>query len=463
MTDLRILIADDETPARYGMAKALGRAGYEISEAADGRAALEVLHSGAIDLVFLDLNMPLLDGCGVLRELAASGIATEIIVVTAQDSVAKAVECMRLGAADYLTKPYEIEQIRAIARRVVQRRALERQVGELQDRLENKTAHGAMVGTSRSLQDLLSLVARAAKAPVDILIRGETGTGKELIAREIHRLSPRASGPFVAVNTAAIAESLAESELFGHVRGAFTGADRDRQGVFEQAKGGTLFLDEIGDMPKAAQTKILRALQERVVQPVGSTRQAALDVRVITATHQDLNQAISDGHFRQDLYFRIKGVELVVPPLRERREDILLLAGHFLNRQAARAGRPGLQLAADAADRLLTYHWPGNVRELEQLIASAAALAASDTIRAADLNLQSAEPTTDTTGFASLLGLPLMEAKAQLVDSFECTAITAALDQHQGNVSAAARQLGLHRQSLQQKMSQLGIARKSES
>jgi len=459
MSSVNILIVDDEAPARFGMSKALARSGYDIREAADGQAALDAIRSGAIDLVFLDLNMPGLDGQGVLRALAGSPNTAEIIVVTANDSVPIAVECMRLGAADYLTKPYEIEQIRSIARRVAQRRALERQVGELQNRLEEKTAHGAMVGTSRPMQELFALLERAAKAPVDILIRGETGTGKELIAREIHRLSPRAAGPFVAVNTAAIAESLAESELFGHARGAFTGADRDRQGVFEQAQGGTLFLDEIGDMPKPAQTKILRALQERIIQPVGSTKQTTLDVRVITATHQDLTQAVTEGHFRQDLYYRIKGIELVVPPLRQRREDILPLAGHFLNRQAARGGTPGLRFAADAVDRLLAYHWPGNVRELEHMVASSAALASGDSIRAQDLNLPITAPAAPASDFAHLLGLPLIEAKSQLVEAFERAAIAAALEQQQGNISAAARQLGLHRQSLQQKMAQLGIAR----
>ncbi|MDB5296631.1 MAG: glnG, partial [Phycisphaerales bacterium] len=382
---LRILIADDERAARYGMARALASAGHEIAEAADGPSAAAALASGAYDLAFLDLNMPGLDGRDVLRDLCrrtGSDRRCEVVVVTADDRVQTAVECVRLGAADYLTKPYEVEQVRAIARRAAERVELERRVERLQADLDQRRAFGALVGVSRPMRDLYAQIGRAAAAPVDVLIRGETGTGKELIARELHRLSPRAAGPFVAVNTAAVAESLAESELFGHAKGAFTGAAADRKGVFEQADGGTLFLDEIGDMPRPAQTKILRALQERTVQPVGSSRQVRVDVRVVTATHQDLTRAIADGHFRQDLYYRIKGVELTVPPLRSRREDVVLLADYFLDRLGPADGVPR-RLAADAVDALLAHDWPGNVRELEQAVTAAAAMAASAVVRAA--------------------------------------------------------------------------------
>ena len=395
--DLRILIADDERAARYGMAKALAPAGYQVAEAADGPAALDAIRSGAHDLVFLDLNMPGLDGQGVLRQLCQTGHArrTDVIVVTADDRVQTAVECVRLGAADYLTKPYEIEHVRAIARRVAERLELQQRVDRLQAQLDQRQAFGALVGVSRPMRDLYAQIERAAAAPVDVLVRGETGTGKELIARELHRSSPRSAGPFVAVNTSAIAESLAESELFGHAKGAFTGAAADRKGVFEQADGGTLFLDEIGDMPRPAQTKVLRALQERTVQPVGSSRQVRVDVRVVSATHQDLTRAIADGHFRQDLYYRIKGVELTVPPLRSRREDVVLLANYFLDRLAARGPRGGppaqpRRFAPDAVDALLAHTWPGNVRELEQAVTAAGAMAASAEVRAADLGLSSA-------------------------------------------------------------------------
>jgi DNA-binding NtrC family response regulator len=455
---LKILIADDERAARFGMAKALAQADWRIDEAADGPAALAAIRSGLYDLVFLDLNMPGLDGQGVLHELSGTSHACDIVVVTANDTVQSAIACMKLGAADYLTKPYEVEQLRSWARRCARRLELEGRVRDLEGQLEEQNAFGALVGMSRPMRELYLAMQRVARAPVDVLIRGESGTGKELIAREIHRLGPRAKGPFVPVNTAAIAESLAESELFGHARGAFTGADANRQGYFEQADGGTLFLDEIGDMPRPAQTKILRALQERVIQPVGSTRVIAVDVRVITATHQDLERAIADGHFRQDLFYRIKGVELQVPPLRARHEDIILLANYFLGRLAGRLPAvPGL--ATEAVDRLLTYSWPGNVRELEHVVTAAATMTDAKEIRAADLRLPSPVAASEATSFSDLMHLPLTEAKEKLVESFERARIIAGLENNQGNISAAARELGIHRQSLQQKMAQLGIKR----
>jgi DNA-binding NtrC family response regulator len=313
------------------------------------------------------------------------------------------------------------------------------------------------------MQELYRQMERAARAPADILISGETGTGKELIAKEIHRLSDRAAGPFVAVNTAAISESLVESELFGHVRGSFTGAIADRAGTFRDADGGVLFLDEIGDMPLAAQAKILRTLEERAVTPVGSSKSTGVDIRIICATHQDLAQSVSEGHFRRDLYYRIRGIELQVPPLRARREDILLLAGYFLDRLEARIKTPVPRLTGEAAGTLLGYTWPGNVRELEHVVTAAASMAAGPQIQAADLKIAAPAGKPEQIGslpdFTALLGLPLTEAKERLGDAFERAAIAAALEATQGNVSAAARRLGIHRQSLQQKMAQLGIAR----
>ncbi len=459
MTKLRVLIADDEKAARHGMTRALASAGYDLLETADGNEALAVIRSDLADLAFLDLNMPGLDGVSVLRQLGPIRGQCEIVVVTANDSLPTAVECMRHGASDYITKPFEIERLRAIARRVATRIELERQVQSLQTQLDERRAFGALVGASRPMRQLYDQITRAASAPVDVLICGETGTGKELIAREIHRMSDRATGPFVAVNTAAIAESLAESELFGHVRGAFTGASADRSGVFEQAQGGTLFLDEIGDMPLPAQAKILRSLQERTVQPVGSSRSVRVDVRVISATHQNLEESIASGAFRKDLYYRIRGVQLQLPPLRSRPEDILLLANYFLERCQARAGQSPRRLALDAVERLIGYHWPGNVRELEQAITGAAAMAEGETICAGDLNLATSVPPAPASIPADLVGLPLSDAKARLVESFERAAIIAALEQQHGNVSAAARQLGMHRQSLQQKMTQHSIRR----
>ena len=437
------------------MRRALACDEYEMIEVEDGSAAAEQIRLGGVDLAFLDLKMPGLSGKEVLDQVSDLARATEIIVVTADDSVASAVACIQAGAANYITKPYEVEQLRAIARRAARRVALENRLNQLQSDLDQKQAFGALVGVSRPMRELFDQMQRAAQAPVDILIRGETGTGKDLIAREIHRLSSRAKGPFVAVNTAAIAETLAESELFGHVRGAFTGAVTDRSGVFEQAHGGTLFLDEIGDMPLPAQTKILRALQERSIQPVGASKPISVDVRVITATHQDLEEAIEDKRFRQDLYYRIKGLELHVPPLRKRREDVLILANYFLDRLAGTKS-PVPQFDTSAVQRLLNYAWPGNVRELEHAVTVAVSMADGTAIRGTDLKLGPVSEDDDF-DFAELLQLPLTEAKTRLVESFERRAIEKSLEQNEGNISAAARQLGIHRQNLQQKMAQLGI------
>jgi len=459
MSPLQILIADDEEPARFALRRALAQPDYRILEAADGAAALELMRTELPHLVFLDLQMPQLSGIDVLRRLGPEAKQFEIIVLTASDSVAAAVECIRLGAADFVTKPYELEQVRAIARRVVQRLDLQQRVNELQSKLDLQQSDSLLVGVSRPMHQLHLQMTKAARSSIDLLIRGETGTGKELIAREIHRLSDRAAGPFIAVNTAAIPESLAESELFGHVRGAFTGADGNRVGVFEQAHGGTLFLDEIGDMPSAAQSKILRALQERVIQPVGSQRSVSVDVRIISATHQDLEEAMASGRFRQDLFYRLKGVELRVPPLRSRREDVIVLANHFLERWATESGSPDLELAPGAIDAMLTYSWPGNVRELEQAIRRAATMSDGPQIEPVDLGLATPSLSGEETGFSRFVGLPLAEAKSQMIEALERTLITAALDRAAGNISEAARQLSMHRQSLQQKMAQLDLRR----
>lgn len=448
---MRILIVDDEESARYGMAKALRTPAREIVEASDGNQALKLIREIAPDLVFLDLNMPGRDGMSVLSELQAAQLASppEILVVTANDTVHHAVQCIRLGASDFLTKPYEVDHIRAIARRSEDRLRLQRQVIELQQQLDGDQA-SSIIGVSRAIEQLHSQIQRAARATLPVLIRGESGTGKELVARELHENGPRAGGPFIAVNTAAIAESLVESELFGHSRGAFTGADRAREGVFRQADGGTLFLDEIGDMPPAVQSRLLRVLQEGLVQPVGSEEVIRVDVRVVSATHQDLEQAIADKLFRQDLYFRLRGIELCIPPLRHRREDILPLAASFLGAEHT--------LTPAATSALVAHHWPGNVRELKQRIESAVAMCESHSIDVNDLGLVRDElAETQADPFERFYDLPLAEARDQLVHEFERAMIQRALDRESGNISAAARRLGMHRQSLQQKIKQLGM------
>ncbi|EMI16237.1 two component, sigma54 specific, transcriptional regulator, Fis family [Rhodopirellula maiorica SM1] len=447
---MKILVVDDEPAARYAMTKTLRSEGRQLLEADNGEAALSTIRTHAPDLVFLDLNMPTHDGMFVLQSLQqdTATVMPEIIVVTANNEVSLAVQCVHLGATDFVTKPYDVQHVRSMAARSQQRVELQQKVQDLQNGSES-IQFGQLLGTSRPMRTLFSQIDKAAKTSLPVLIRGESGTGKELVARELHARSNRASKPFIAVNTAAIAASLAESELFGHVKGAFTGADHNRDGVFRQADGGTLFLDEIGDMPAAVQTRLLRVLQEGIVQPVGTEQGVKVDVRVISATHQDLESAIEDKVFRQDLYFRLKGIELFIPPLRSRHEDILLLANRFLP--------PEVTISDEAISALLQHVWPGNVRELQQLVHASAALCEENRVTRCDLGLGLDRNASDEAPFERYLDLPLTEARAQLVEDFERLAILRALETESHNVSAAARRLGIHRQSLQQKMKALEI------
>ena len=448
---MKILIVDDEDAARYAMAKALRAEGREILEASNGEVAIQSIREQQPDLVFLDLNMPVRDGLSVLSELQGDATVAqlEIIVVTANESVAQAIECIRRGATDFLTKPYDLEHVRSLTRRSEERVRLQHQVAQLQLQADLPCRFGRLLGISPPMKRLYGQIEKAARSSLPVLIRGESGTGKELVARELHQRGNRSQKSMVAVNTAAIAESLIESELFGHVKGAFTGADRPREGVFRQADGGTLFLDEIGDMPIAVQTRLLRVLQESILQPVGSEQSIAVDVRVISATHQDLEQAITDKAFRQDLYFRLKGIELVIPPLRSRREDILLLASEFVGEER--------QFSNDAIAALLEHSWPGNVRELKQRVLSAVAMSETEWINRSDLGFAPTVSLAAGPTFERYFELPLAEAHQLILEEFDRTAINRVLEMEAGNITAAARRLGMHRQSLQQKMKQLGI------
>jgi len=446
-----LLVVDDETPARYALAKVLRGDGRIILEADNGDAAVTMILESRPDLVFLDLTMPKKGGMEVLAELAARPQfeMPEIIVVTANDSIHNAVGCVRHGATDFLAKPYDIDHVRSIANRAEKRVRLAAEVATLREAMHSGASVGSLVGGSRSMRNLNEQINRAAKVNLPVLVRGESGTGKELVAHELHVRGPRKRERFVAINTAAISASLIESELFGHVKGAFTGADKNREGVFRQADGGTLFLDEIGDMPAAVQTRLLRVLQESVVQPVGSEDSIRVDVRVVSATHQDLEAAIEEKTFRQDLYYRLRGIELLLPPLRQRQEDILLLANEFLDNSHHFDRR--------AIAALVAYSWPGNVRELKQRVESAVAMSDGDTISPQDLGLVATSSSEERSTFEDYAALPLTEARERLVEDFERYAIEKSLKNSEGNVSAAARHLGIHRQSLQQKIAKLGL------
>ena len=443
---MKILLIEDDATARYAMHRALKASGRVILEAVDGETGVASILADCPDLVFLDLNMPNRDGLAVLGELRTmrSGSLPEIIVVTANDSLDIAVECIRRGASDFLTKPYDLDHVRAIVTRSQQRIELEQRVLALQEQLDAVPELGKLASLSPLMHRVFEQVRKAAKSTLPALIRGESGTGKELIARELHRLSDRSNGPFIAVNTAAISEHLIESELFGHIKGAFTGADRNREGVFRKAAGGTLFLDEIGDMPAPVQTRLLRVLQEQTLTPVGSEEEIAVDVRVVSATHQELEIAIEEKRFRADLYYRLKGIELRLPPLRTRREDIVLLAHRFAGSQ--------IEFDQECVAAMLQFPWPGNVRELKQRVESAVAMATSSRLTPADLGLVSQSKESAGLEFDAYFDLPLTEAKQLLIDRFESAAIERAMKLENNNVSAAARRLGIHRQNLQQKL-----------
>jgi DNA-binding NtrC family response regulator len=434
-----VLIVDDDAALRKALATALSDLGHEPAEAADGAAALAWLVRRRADAVLLDLRMPGMDGIEVLRRIRAQADPPPVAVLTAVPTSANTIEAMRLGAADHLAKPIGREDLKALLARMLSAPA--------PVPLSPVADDDEFVGSSMAMREVQKTIGLLADSDSTVLISGETGTGKEIVAHSIHRHGRRAKAPFVAVNCAAIPAELLESLLFGHVRGAFTGAFADRAGSFQEAAGGTLFLDEIGDMDAAMQAKLLRVLQERVVTPVGG-RPVPVDVRVIAATHRDLPSAVRAGYFREDLYYRLGVVPLPLPPLRERLADIVPLAEHFLTLAAADRGPK--RLSSDAASRLLRHSWPGNVRELRNAVERAAVLVRRPVVTAADLdflNTSGALPNTDW------LEGTLPEAVARL----EAEIIRRALVWADGNRARAAERLGIRRQLLYDKIARYGL------
>src|SRR3989475_7336006 len=383
----RILIVDDQRNMRTTTALVLRQQGYQVSEAESGEVALSRLLAEPFDVVLTDLKMAPLDGLAVLRGALEVSPSTQVIVMTGYGTVESAVEAMQLGAYDYLSKPFKESELLLRVQRALEQRRLLVDVGLFSDEFRQRYKLDNLVGRSAPMRDLLTRLVRVSPTEVTVLITGESGTGKELIARAIHVNSKRSSRPFVPVNCAAISETLLESELFGHVKGAFTGAVKLRQGLFEEASGGTFFFDEIAETTPAFQAKLLRVIQEHEIRRVGDNASIPVDVRVIAATNRDLKQAIAEKRFREDLFYRLNVVPLVVPPLRERREDIALLAHHFVERFNQRNGTRRT-LTQGALVRLTAHSFPGNVRELENVIEQAAALARADSIGADDVFLE---------------------------------------------------------------------------
>ena len=414
----RILVADDHEVLRGGIARVLTNANHEVTQVANGNAAIEELHRGQYDVIVTDLKMSGSDGMDVLRSAKALQPSAAVILMTAFGSVATAVEAMRLGAADYVQKPFEIEEMEMKIARAIEHRRLSNEVQYLRHTQQDVYNFDRIIGASGALQSVLGVVRKVAKSSTTALIRGETGTGKELIAGAIHHNSFRAARSFVKVNCAALQENLLESELFGHEKGAFTGADKQRIGRFEQADGGTLFLDEVGDMSANTQAKILRVLQEHEFERLGGTRTLRVDVRVITATNRNLPQMVANGQFREDLYYRLNVVSIDMPPLRERKDDIQQLATFFLRRFAGELKKRVEGLSPDAVKLLMRYNWPGNIRELENSIERAVLMSEGPMVTAGDLRLGELS-TTSSSGDASPVvkipptGIPLDEIERQ--------------------------------------------------
>jgi Nif-specific regulatory protein len=393
----RILIADDHDAIRRGLVRGLTEAGHDVEEASNGNQAIERLTDNYFDVVLSDLKMGGSDGMDVLRTTRALHPTTAVILMTAFGTVNTAVEAMKIGAFDYVQKPFEIEEMEVKIEKALEVKRLKNEIEYLRDAQQDRYDFDRIIGNSPSLQRVLYIVRKVAKSNTTVLVRGETGTGKELIAGAIHHNSLRTSRNFVKVNCAALQENLLESELFGHEKGAFTGADKQRIGRFEQADGGTLFLDEIGDMSASTQAKILRVLQEHEFERLGGTRTLRVDVRLIAATNRDLPAMVATGHFREDLYYRLNVVSIEMPPLRERKDDIVPLANTFIRKFSAELKKKIDGLETDAQKLLMRYNWPGNIRELENTIERAMLLAEGRAIVGGDLRLGET-PTTGGSG-----------------------------------------------------------------
>jgi DNA-binding NtrC family response regulator len=454
---LRVLIVEDEAAIRLALSGLLRREGYEVEQAESGDAALAKIGAEPFDLVLTDLALgagP--SGMDVLSAAKAAQPETPVVMITAHGSEKIAVEAMKAGASDYVPKPFDNDEIRLVVRRALERTRLERENRLLRERIDREWRFENLIGAGRAMAQVFDMVRKVAETDLTVLIRGESGTGKELVAQALHQRSARRARPFIAVNCAAISRELVESELFGHEKGAFTGADARRLGKFEAAHGGTIFLDEIGDMPPETQAKVLRVLQERKLERVGGNQPVEVDVRVVAATHRDLEREAKAGRFREDLYYRLKVVEVELPPLRDRAEDLPALVNHFLDQVSARLARPKKAIAADALARLARHPWPGNVRELRNVVEQACVLAPGDAIEAADLRLP-VESTPSATAPATAGPRTFSEAKREAVTDFERTYLLAALRANAGNVSRTAAAIGMVRQSLQQKIRELGL------
>ena len=452
MTNKTILLVDDDASLRRVLAHHLSEAGYQVLTAANGKEGLDVFTSQQVEMVITDIQMPELSGLELMRRISVISPDVVVLVITAYGSIETAVEAMKLGAYDYITKPFNREELLLTVSKGLQYTALVRENRSLKQFIESRFSLDNMIGSSSAMRRVYALVEKVARTDLAVLITGESGTGKELIAKAIHQNSMRRDGPFVVINCGAIPEGLIESELFGHRKGSFTGAYTDARGKLEAADKGTVLLDEIGDLPLALQVKLLRVLEDGEFTRVGETTTRRIDVRFLAATNRDLSKMVADGRFREDLFFRLKVVPVHLPPLRERREDIPLLADYFLKELAQRYQRPELNFEKDIFRYFQTYSWPGNVRELKHTVERLAVIAEGDTVSISDLP----ENMTAMTGHAANVLIQLPDDGIDL-EEVEREILRQALDKHDWNQTRAAQYLNITRSALIYRMQKYGL------
>ena len=452
-----ILIVDDERSMREFLGIFLRREGYRVEVAADGKAAFAALAAQTFDVVLTDLRMPNADGLAVLTETKRTQPDAEVVVITAFATTETAIAAMKAGAYDYLTKPFKVDEIGLVVKRACEKRRLARENIALRDEIKGRYKLDRLLGKSPPMQKVFDLIRKIATTRTSVLLVGESGTGKELASRALHELSQRSDKAFIAVNCGAIPEALLESELFGHVRGAFTGANTDKTGLFEAAHQGTLMLDEIAELPVSMQVKLLRVLQERKVKPVGGVNEREIDVRIVAATNRDLETEVEKGTFRQDLYYRLNVIQVRLPPLRDRREDLPLLVDHFIRKFSAEHGRPVSNVDPDVMMRLGSYPFPGNVRELENMIERAVTLSTTDRLSLEGFpNLAGITPAASVATEVPVLSADGLDLD-HVMEDFERAILIQALEKTGGNRTEAAKLLHVSFRSMRYRLSKLGL------
>lgn len=453
MFKLTILVVDDEADQRKILAGYLKKKGYNVIEAISAEQGIELANKNMVDLILTDFKMPDKTGLDLLKEVRAKNPEVAIVIMTAFGTIESAVEAMRAGAYDYITKPIDFDELELLIQRLGERQQLISENILLREQLAEKYKFTDIIARSREMEEVLNLTGRVAKSRASVLIRGESGTGKELIARAIHYASQRHDKPFIAVNCSALNENLLESELFGHEKGAYTGADKQRRGRFELADGGTIFLDEIGDIPLSTQVKLLRVLQEQNFERVGGAQTISVDVRVIAATNRNLEEFMKEGKFREDLFYRLNVVTIDIPPLHQRKEDILPLVEYFIDKYSKEVNKEKIELSKEAHDKLLKYHYPGNVRELENIIHRAVVLVRDNLITTNELPINLRNLPSEQSSSKSIQSQNLGER----VDELEKELISEALQKTEGNQSKAAALLGISERNLRYKLDKLGL------